>query len=137
MTESIQILSKFELSKTKSRIKLLDLFLDLSETISLQEIEQSIPDLDRITLYRTLKIFEQKGIIHRAIDGTNHPKYALCAEGCTEVQHHDNHAHFHCVSCEKTVCIDDIVLPKIKGLPLGYKLSDAHLVLNGFCSDCQ
>ena len=137
MTESIQILSQFQLSKTASRIKILDLFISQPETISLPDIEESFPDLDRITVYRTLKVFEHKGIIHRAIDGTTHPKYALCAAGCSEHRHQDNHAHFHCVSCAKTVCVDEIDLPQIKKLPSGFKLLDSHLILNGECADCS
>ena len=120
MAKSEQILSSYGLNKTKSRIKILELLLQQHDTIALQEIEKSIPALDRITLYRNLKLFEDKGIIHRALDGTNHPKYAICAEGCNEEKHQDNHAHFHCVACEKTVCIDEISLPQIDNLPSGY-----------------
>ena len=44
------------------------------------EIEQEMgADVDRITLYRTLKSFEQQGLIHRVIDDTDVLRYAACS----------------------------------------------------------
>ena len=94
MEETLRILTANKLSKTEVRKKVLSLFISSDNALSLQEIESSFEKIDRITLYRTLKTFESKGIIHKAIDGTNHPKYAMCEESCDEHNHNDNHAHF-------------------------------------------
>ena len=137
MEESIRILKANRLSKTEVRKKILELFMQSDIALSLPEIESSFEKIDRITLYRTLKTFESKGIIHKAIDGTNHPKYAMCSGHCDEHSHHDNHAHFHCTACEKTICLDHVLTPNIPNLPAGYSVNETNLILSGVCIDCQ
>lgn len=137
MEASIKILKANGLSKTEARIKVLTLFLDSPNAISLQSIETAIDKIDRITLYRTLKTFEAKGIIHKAVDGTTHPKYAMCEATCDEHNHKDNHAHFHCTSCEKTICLEDVPTPNIPSMPVGLTIKETNLILSGLCMDCQ
>ena len=43
-------------------------------------LEKAFPRADRITIYRTLKTFEEKGIVHGIEEGTTEVKYALCQE---------------------------------------------------------
>ena len=131
-----QILKNSGLSRTETRFKILDLFLASDKALSLAQIEASFEKLDRITLYRNLRTFESKGIIHRAVDGTNHPKYALCDEHCQAHSHQDNHPHFHCTVCEKTICLEDLVTPNLPKLPPGYQVVESNLILSGLCTDC-
>jgi len=139
MNKALDILVENGLRKTAMRQSVLEIFLDSDIAISQQLIETSLEKqfdkVDRITIYRTLKTFEQKGIIHKAIDGTHTPKYALCVDDCTEHEHHDTHAHFHCDDCSKTYCIEELEAPKIKA-PKGFKVKSTHLVINGLCNDC-
>ena len=134
--DTVEILRSNGLSKTEVRKKVLELFLDSEVALSLQDIESAFGKLDRITLYRTLKAFEGKGLIHKAIDGTNHPKYAMCISDCTEHQHEDNHAHFHCLQCEKTICLDHVPTPNIPNIPANYTVEETNLILSGICADC-
>ena len=50
--------------------------------VSSQEIEQNLKGIDRITLYRILKAFEEVGLIHSIADGSGKTKYALCSTSC-------------------------------------------------------
>lgn len=134
--KSVEILKSNGLSKTEVRKKVLQLFLDSDIALSLQDIESAFDKLDRITLYRTLKTFEGKGIIHQAIDGTKHPKYAMCDADCDEHNHQDNHAHFHCVQCEKTICLEHVPTPNIPNIPAGYTVEETNLIISGICSEC-
>ncbi len=136
MKESAQILKESGLNKTSVRTKVLDLFLQSKSALSLSTIEASFSKLDRVTLYRTLKAFEAKGIVHRAIDGTNHPKYALCEAHCQEHNHHDNHPHFHCTTCERTLCLEEVITPEVK-TPKGYEITEVNMILSGVCRDCR
>ncbi len=143
MNKTLQILKANGLSRTEIRIQILDLFLKSETALSLPAIKAAFKkerggteELDRITLYRTLKAFEEKGIIHEAVDGTNHPKYALCEDHCTEHNHEDNHAHFHCTTCEKTTCLEHVPTPNIPNVPQGYNISETNLILSGTCADC-
>lgn len=136
MKKSGKILKQNGLSRTEVRVKVLELFLESDNALSLPDIESAFDKLDRITLYRTLKAFETKGIIHKAIDGTNHPKYAMCEANCDEHNHQDNHAHFHCMKCEKTICLENVPTPNSPNIPEGYQVQETNLILSGVCTEC-
>lgn len=137
MNEKIlSILKKHKLRKTPFRMEVLRLFLNSkSNALNNNVLESKLEDFDRITLYRTLKTFEKSGIIHEAIDGSNETKYALCHDDCTQHNHEDNHAHFLCNACQKTICLDDVVSPAFQ-LPSNYKLEKVHVALSGTCAEC-
>ena len=130
------ILHHRQLSSTESRRKILSLFLKSDDALTHGDIEKSVGDkYDRVTIYRTLQTFEEKGIIHSIPTADNSIKYALCKE-CEEQHHHDNHVHFICANCERTICLDDVVSPKID-LPEGYIANNVQVVMNGVCKDCS
>ena len=130
------LLSHSNLRKTPVRLQVLELLLRKhEEALSSHQLESGLPEVDRITLYRTLRTFEQKGIIHQAFDGTANAKYALCNEACTEHHHVDRHAHFHCSFCGKTVCLDESPQPDVV-VPGGFIVQSSHLILRGSCPDC-
>ena len=108
---------------------------ELEKVFRDREDEKGEEKMDRITLYRTLRTFEEVGIIHQAVDISGKMKFALCSDDCTTDHHEDSHAHFHCKKCEKTVCLDDIKIPSIQ-LPANYQLQDKQLVLSGICDEC-
>lgn len=137
MKTSAQLLKNSGLSKTEIRVKVLELFQSSKNALSLADIESAFDKIDRITLYRTLKAFETKGIVHKAVDGTKHPKYAMCESDCDEHHHQDNHAHFHCISCEKTICLENVSTPNTSNLPTGYEVQETNLIISGICSDCK
>lgn len=132
----LQILRNHQLRKTKVRMAVLSQFLKNKRAVSHADMEVALPNMDRITLYRTLKTFVEKGVIHQAIDGTNAAKYALCHANCDEHEHHDNHAHFHCTNCGDTMCLDNVAMPKIQ-VPQGYLVVNSQLVLEGICLNCN
>ncbi len=136
-TTILQLLEKHSLRKTDMRKKVLQIFLEAgTRALTNNDLEQALEEADRITLYRTLKTFEQKGLIHQAVDTSSSTKYALCQEGCSEHRHHDQHAHFHCQTCGKTLCIDGDVSAQLS-IPNGFTVQQTHLVLEGVCSNCN
>ena len=130
-----KILKKHHLRHTPFRAEVLQIFANAGKALSSHDIESQLSDADRITLYRTLKSFEEKVIIHKAIDGTITQKYALCDAHCDEDHHHDEHVHFHCESCQNTFCIEQVVVPQID-LPSGFKVRQSNMVVSGLCKDC-
>ena len=134
---STTILKEHGLKITAVREKVLQLFMKAGHTaLSNADIEKHFERLDRITLYRTLRTFESKGLIHQVIDNSGTPKFAYCYDDCEAHDHHDDHAHFHCVKCEKTVCLEDTNLPAVE-TPSGFKVEEKHLVLSGTCDACN
>jgi Fur family transcriptional regulator, ferric uptake regulator len=130
------ILRRKNLSVTDSRKKILSLFLQNEDALAHGDIERKAGEkFDRVTVYRTLQVFVEKGIIHTIPTADNSILYALCKD-CTEGHHHDDHVHFVCSGCSRTICLDNVVSPQIT-LPAGYKASDVQVVINGLCKDCN
>ncbi len=131
-----EILHRKELSSTESRRKILSLFFTSNDALTHGNIEKEVGNkYDRVTIYRTLQTFEEKGIIHTIPTADNAILYALCKD-CTEGHHHDDHVHFICTNCEKTICLDDVVSPNIE-LPPGYVADNVQVVINGVCKECS
>lgn len=78
---------------TAMRELVLDILTEQKMAISLSDLEQKFHKSDRVTLYRTLKTFEENKLIHSIDDGTGAVKYALCKESC-QCHPEDLHVHF-------------------------------------------
>lgn len=137
MQEEIKdILKRNNLSVTGSREKILSLFLNQSGALAHGDIEKRAGEkFDRVTVYRTLQTFVEKGIIHTIPTADNSIRYALCKDHCSEGHHHDHHIHFVCTNCGSTYCLDDVVTPEVK-LPKGYVSSHIEVVVDGICKSC-
>ena len=135
--QALLILKKNRLSITDSRQKILELFLQSNGALEHADIEKKTGEsFDRVTVYRTLQSFVEKGIIHLIPTRDNSVKYALCKDDCEEGHHHDNHVHFICDECHKTICLDDVTVPQVK-LPKGFTPQHAEMVVNGICEECM
>ncbi len=132
-----EILKRNSLSVTGSRKKILLLFLEETGALAHGDIERKAGEkFDRVTIYRTLQSFVEKGIIHTIPTADNSIRYALCKDDCTEGHHHDHHIHFVCNLCHNTYCLDDVVTPDIK-LPRGYSAQQVEVVVEGTCRNCS
>jgi len=131
-----QKLTAKNINPTAMRLLVLDSLLKQHSAVSLSDIEKSLEPADRITIYRTLKTFSEKGLIHIIDDGTGSPKYALCVEDCDANQHHDLHVHFYCLSCKETFCLPNSKIPEV-ALPADFTPTEMNLVVKGICSNCK
>jgi Fur family transcriptional regulator, ferric uptake regulator len=137
MNNHISILKKNGLSVTGSRMKILGLFYASEGALAHADIEKETDAAyDRVTVYRTLQTFVEKGIIHQIPTTENGVLYALCKHNCEQGHHHDNHVHFICNNCEKTFCLDDVTVPEVK-LPKGFVPAQAAMVVTGVCGECK
>ncbi len=134
---SLEILKYNRLSVTESRKKILDLFLANIGALAHADIEKNTGEqFDRVTIYRTLQTFVDKGIIHTIPTADNSVLYALCKDECEQGHHHDNHIHFICDACNITICIDHITIPELK-LPKGFAPKRRDVVVSGICNRCN
>jgi Fur family ferric uptake transcriptional regulator len=134
---TIDILKKHQLSVTDSRKKILELFLQTNGALAHADIEHhSGTEFDRVTIYRTLQTFVEKGMIHTIPTADNSIRYALCKDECSAGHHHDDHVHFMCDDCGTTYCLDHVTVPELK-LPKGFHATQTDVVVSGTCSNCQ
>jgi Fur family ferric uptake transcriptional regulator len=133
---SEKLLKNHQLRSTPNRQTILRLFLETDYALSHADIESEIDDnLDRVTVYRTLKTFLNKGLIHKVLDDEGSMKYALCNDHCSFQEHHHDHVHFKCTKCGQTNCLE-VEVPSIK-LPKEYKIDEINLLIQGICDQCS
>ena len=130
------LLKNRKIRVTPFRLEVLEVFNSFENAIDLGQLEKQLVDFDRITLYRTLKTFQEKGLIHEIVMTGEIKKYALCEDKCGDEDHHHhhNHLHFYCKGCQEIFCIDLKEYPAIK-LP-GFKIDSIELQADGLCSKC-
>ena len=131
-----EVLKRNQLSVTESRKQILELFYQKNSALEHNDIERITGEkFDRVTIYRTLQTFVEKGIIHTIPTADNSVRYALCKDKCTEGHHHDNHIHFICNQCSTTYCLEAVSVPEVR-LPKGFQPQLIEVVVTGKCKDC-
>ncbi|PWH85695.1 Fur family transcriptional regulator [Brumimicrobium oceani] len=133
----VEILKKKKLRVTPFRKEVLDVFLKNEHAISIQDIEDALVEFDRITLYRTIKSFTNKGVIHEIVMPGDVKKLALCDGVCDHDSglHEHNHIHFQCRLCSEVYCVEVDELPKIE-VP-GFTIEEQEIQAKGICAKCS
>ncbi len=129
-----QKLENRNIKPTAMRLLVFRTLVESGAAISLSDLEAKFERADKATLYRTLKTFDEKKLIHGVNDGIGAVKYALCEEGC-ECKPEDQHVHFHCVKCGETYCLTQSKIPQTK-IPTGFRPASATMVYKGICANC-
>lgn len=130
------ILKEKKLSKTKFREELINIFLKFNYALSQKEIEDQLEEFDRITLYRTLKLFQDKEILH-CVTIHDEKKYALCKSDCSshEEAHVHEHLHLFCKKCENVYCVElDYDTPNIQSEEV--QIDHIEIQATGTCANC-
>ncbi|UOG72959.1 transcriptional repressor [Hymenobacter tibetensis] len=126
------LLQRYGVRLTGPRRAVLEVLLQATYALSGAEIEQHLTLLlDRITLYRTLKTFEEKGLIHRVIDHSDTIRYAVCPGSSIR-----EHVHFKCTTCQHIYCLGQVPVPTIT-LPSEYRVERGDYLLSGICERCH
>lgn len=129
-------LKEHSLRNTSCREDVLDILTRNNAALSHGEIERELDSrFDRVTIYRTLRTFVDKGIIHKVLDEEG-LRYAICKDQCDGAHHHHDHIHFKCTVCGLTNCIENVTIPTIR-LPEGYQSLETNLLVQGVCPQCN
>ncbi|MEJ7558144.1 MAG: transcriptional repressor [Pedobacter sp.] len=132
-----QLLERNDLKKTKPRLSVLKILSSRETATSQPHLEEILgKEVDRVTLYRVLKTFEEKGIIHKILDMNGTANYATCDKSCSEQKHDDKHVHFNCTVCLNVYCLDELHLPKLS-MPAGFTTANVTLIVYGICDKCN
>lgn len=121
---------------TGARNSILELILDSKSPISANDLHKQLnqsSNIDLATVYRTLKMFDEKGIIRTIrVDGET----AYYEKSC---EHNPLHAHFHCEVCGTIECLDPFGFDESSAflrMARGKQVSSVELVIKGRCSRC-
>ena len=132
-----QLLKDHSLRLTEGRMDVLSIFMDKDFAISHGDIETEVNyKYDRVTIYRTLKSFLDKGLIHKVLDDNGSTRYALCDHACSIEAHQHDHIHFKCLKCGQTTCLDAVDIPSVK-LPPGFQTVESNYLISGICNRCS
>ncbi|MCS7073934.1 MAG: transcriptional repressor [Bacteroidia bacterium] len=95
--------------------------------------EKLINQADRVTIYRTLHHFQEKGLLHKLLAEDGTASYALYAQ---PEALHTEHCHFHCTSCGQISCLNQVLIPSVS-LPEGFEVQSIEFVVKGVCCSCK
>jgi Fur family ferric uptake transcriptional regulator len=129
------LLKNKNISKTPFRQKVLAIFAKHENAIPLSIVEKELKEYNRITLYRTIKVFLEKGILHKITISGEEPNYAICQEECSTAAHQHQHIHFKCKECATISCVEIDTFPNIT-LPK-HKIEQLEIQAVGICQNCN
>lgn len=120
---------------TKQRILILDAVCDGNTHTTLGQIYARIrvhdPSIDRSTLYRTLKLYVELGIVVSAEPGDGETYY--------EIAKPHRHHHLVCRKCGREQEIDHTIIKNMFDQLhdiYDFSADSDHLVIMGICIDC-
>lgn len=129
-----QIVEKLQAAGIKpslQRIKILEYFHrhenhPTAEQI-FRDLKGAMPTLSKATIYNTLSLFLDKGLINTTMADTIHARYDL---------KNSDHGHFICSRCHR---IYDFAYPYPANYSslAGFAIESEELVIKGVCKDCR
>ena len=120
---------------TGARRNVLACLIAAERALSHGEIEAQLADtdLDRVTLYRVLEWLVEHSLAHRVGGLSGFDRAMRFAFSRPEQGH--AHAHFQCVQCGTTMCLDGVAVPALS-VPEGIQLQGIELAAYGYCARC-
>jgi Fur family transcriptional regulator, ferric uptake regulator len=147
---------------TAARVSVLAALIGARRAFSHQDVQDTLTDMDRVTLYRALDCLIEAGLAHKIAGddrvfrysaGTDHGEEGVARHA---LQH--QHSHFKCTRCAKVFCLDtesatDNVMSSqatswhaalnqelqktlLQTLGAGFQSHDIELTIKGWCADC-
>lgn len=118
---------------TRPRQRLFALLEHAEQPLSLRSIHEKLPTIDRVSIYRTLELYQRLGITR-----TIHVGWKKQYELAEPFKPH--HHHLQCTQCGELI---DIETPTLENLVsdianrYGYTLTSHHFELEGVCRQCR
>ncbi|MCP5101572.1 MAG: transcriptional repressor [Chloroflexi bacterium] len=95
-------------------------------------VHQTAPKIGRMTVYRTLELLSQLGLVRPIYQGSGAAHYILMNDG--------HHHHLICSDCQQVIEFDECVVGEIANTissRFGFEISGHLLEFYGHCADCQ
>lgn len=152
LSQATALLLSKQVRATKNRLQVLCCLLKSSNALSHLELHALMPELDRVTLYRTLDCLLDAAIVHKIAGNDRVFRYSVGKQSAqselnaeTVATHH--HAHFHCRQCGRIFCLNNTIWQSPQAqdwqqqaqdeLGQDFQIQEMDLSLNGICKFCQ
>lgn len=124
------------LSRTKTRVNILDILMRSSAPLSGKDICSTLTiKCDKSTVFRTLNALYEKQMLQRVIID-HEVKYTLKDKHHANNDDDTDHIHFKCLRCEKVICMTDLLV-KDYALPDGFVKEENQFLIIGTCKECH
>ena len=125
---------------TMQRRSVLDVLLEHhNEHLSTEEIydkvKENFPEIGLATVYRTVQLFEEMGIVDRLNFDDGCSRFELASE---DTVHH--HHHLICEECNKVYEVENDLLDEIEKeieSKYNFKIHDHNVMFYGICKECS
>ena len=132
------MLERFGMDPTLNRILVLAALTGSDHPLTAKEVYEQVKHehkLNRVTVYRILDLFADKGVVNKISSGER--SFCYCAR---PGRWPHGHCHFHCTCCGEVQCIDRslLVIDEVElkeRLPMDIR--SIELRLDGVCAACR
>ena len=118
---------------TPSRLAVVTAVLDRSGHFSVDDILGQVPGVGRATVFRTMKLLSEMGMLCRVLLEDGSLRYRVS-------RRQDHHHHLVCVSCASVQELDACIAPDVLGdlaRSTGYEIEGHWLEFFGRCATCR
>ena len=136
LQSAIRLLQDKGYRLTPSRRVILQTLLDCGGHLSADELvdraRAAAPGVGRMTVYRTLDLLNELGLIRPVYQGTGAAHYIWLHDG--------HHHHLVCSSCDQVIEFEDCVIEEVAdqlGRRFNFQIEGHLLELYGVCGDCS
>lgn len=137
------LLKKNGLKATTQRIAILEMLnSNPGKHLTAEEIydcvRQDYPDIGLATVYRTIQLLSELGLIDKLILDDGYLRYEIGSSDTGDIGHH--HHHLICLDCGKIDTFQDDLLEALEtriNETLGFEVVDHEVKLYGHCKQCR
>ena len=134
-TALTELMSRHDIRPTANRILILRMLQRESRPLSLGELEDRLPLIDKGNISSALTTFRSRHLVHVLESGDEVMRYELCLSHSEDADD-DMHVHFYCEQCHRTFCLSDLAIPTVE-IPAGYQARTATYLVKGLCPECR
>nr|WP_315481830.1 transcriptional repressor [uncultured Undibacterium sp.] len=139
---------------TQARLDVLNLLCVQHRAMSHTELQDAMPEMDRVTLYRALDCLTEAGLAHKIASDDRVFRFSAGSELAQTTNVHDagghaqhHHGHFKCTRCAKVFCLEqpdsnhtlrDQLQETLASTALkGFQSHDIEVTIKGWCDQCS
>lgn len=135
MTTPVKMLRQTGKRVTPQRVLILEIINECDGHLAAEEIyrlaKQKAPRLSLSTVYRTLRVLKETGLVEELYLGDAHYHYEVKKEG---------HHHLICRGCGQVIefqCPFSEQLVQHLGEEYGFEITEVCLSVRGYCAECR